>query len=465
MAKLSDLTDEEWFTRLERRRMEQRDTIRSWWQYYDGEQPLYYVAKILEEQQDRFPALTINWCEKLADMMDRRSIVEGFRLRGSDATEDNLWEIWQRNDLDEGQSENTIAKLVTGVSYVMVGPDDDGQALITVETPESVAVEIDSRTGRVIAALKVWKSDPQQALEDMAEMWLPKPDGEGARLITYENKQQVDTKSLAWMAGAQRLQSSPEVPVVPYLNRKRCNQGRSELRALRPVVDAANQVATNMLAGVEHHAVPRKWALNVDPKQFVDKDGNQIPAWKIATGAVWVNPFDEENPDVEPKVGQFSASDLRNFHDTLGVLARIGAGLCDLPPHAFGFGVSDNPPGADSIRAQQDDWISRIERHLVATGNSHERVMRLAAAVEENDPTKMVRLETVWRDPSAPTQQAKSVAAKNNYEAGISDLRQARVDAGYSKTQIDDMERRESDAANAETQRLLRVGADAGAGA
>ena len=41
---------------------------------------------------------------------------------------------------------------------MMVGPSDEG-ALITVEQPDSVAVEIDPRTRRVIAALKTWKSD------------------------------------------------------------------------------------------------------------------------------------------------------------------------------------------------------------------------------------------------------------------------------------------------------------------
>ena len=73
-------------------------------------------------------------------------------------------------------------------------------------------------------------------------------------------------------------------------------------------------------------------------------------------------------------------------------------------------------------------------------------------------------LETVWRDPSTPTVQAKSAAAVATYGAGISDLYQARVDYGYTDTQIKAMEAREASQADAETQRVLRVVPDAGSG-
>jgi hypothetical protein len=443
-VKLSDLTPEQWHARLSTRRSREADTIQSWWQYYDGEQPLYFVAKILEEQQNRFPPLTINWCEKFADSIDRRCVVEGFRLRGEDDLSDALWDVWQRNDLDEDQSENNIASLVTGVSYVMVGPDDDGQALVTVESPDSVTVEIDPRTRRVIAALKVWKSDPESQLEDMSELYVP------GRIIPFEDGKQAGSgQRTGWMKGLERVQTSPEVPVVPFMNRRRRNVGRSELRALKPVVDAANQVATNMLAAVEHHAVPRKWILGASKENFLDKDGNALPAWKIATGAVWVNPFDPKQPEAKPEIGQFAASDLRHFHETISLLGRIGSGLCDMPPNEFGFGVADNPASADGINAAKESFTRRVETVLTARGSAYEKVMRLAAAVEDNDPKKMVHLETVWRDPGTPTRQAKAQTAVATYGSGLSDLRQAREDYGYTRTQIKDMETREEDADDA----------------
>lgn len=428
MAKLSDLTDEEWYARLNNRRVADARAAADWWAYYDGTQPLYYVAKILAEQEDRFPPLVINWCEKFVDWIDARCQVEGFRIGGTEEPDDDLWSIWQRNDLDEEQSENNVASLVTGAGYAMAGPGDSG-ALVTIEAPESVAVEIDPRTRSTIAGLKAWKSDESLALDDMAELHLP------GRLVLFEDGKPV--------SGGATKQKSQDVGIFPFWNRRRRLRGRSELGALRPIVDAANQVATNMLAGVEHHALPRKYALNVAEENFKDKDGNPIPAWKIATGAVWINPLDPDHPDAKAEVGQFAQSDLRNFHDTISLLGRIGAGLCDMAPSDFGFGVSDNPASADGIKAARESGVRRVERILIARGGAWEKVMRHAAMIEGRDPAAMAHLETVWRDPSTPTKQAMVQGAATSLQTGLADLRQAREDAGYSPTQITAMEARE----------------------
>lgn len=429
--KLSDLDDKQWFERLNTRRLAEARTAAAWWEYYEGNQPLYYVAKILLEQEDRFPALTINWCEKFVDWIDARSHVEGFRVGGTEEPDADLWSIWKRNNLDEEQSENNVASLVTGVSYMMAAPGDDGSALITVEAPESVTVEIDPRTRKVVAALKVWKSDESLSIEDAGELWLP------GRLVPF-----VDGK-----AETEKKQGSQDIGVFPFWNRRRRLRGRSELAALRPLVDAANQVATNMMAGVEHHAVPRKYALQVGEESFKDKDGNLLPAWKIATGAVWINPVDKDNPNAKPEVGQFAASDLRNFHETISLLGRIGAGLCDVAPSEFGFGVADNPASADGINAAKESGVRRVERILTARGGAYEQVMRHGAAIEGRDPSALSQMETVWRDPSTPTKQAKVQAAATALSTGLADLRQAREDAGYSDTQIKAMEAREAVAA------------------
>lgn len=433
-----NLTAEQWFSRLHARRLREQATIQEWWDYYEGNQALYYVAKILEEQQDRFPALTINWPAVIAEGISDRSRVEGFFLNGSDEYDDELWGVWQRNDLDEFQSENHISSLVAGVSYMIAGPGDLGP-LLTVESPESMTVEVDPRTRRVVAALKVWKSDAESAIEDRAVLMLP------GRLIEFENGKPAGEKRPRWMTAATKLQTSPEVPVVPFFNKQRQRVGRSELTAIRPLVDAANQIATNMMAGVEHQAVPRKYALGVDKSNFIDpKTGEPLPAWKIATGAVWVNPFDPENPEAKPEVGQFAAADIRNFDTALSLIARCATGVYGLPPHRLGFNIGDNPAAADGIRASEVDWVARIENRHVSWGSAYERLMRLAMAILGRDPNAAVRLETHWRNPATPTLAARADAAAKAYTSGISDLRQARLDYGYSLTQIKAMEEREA---------------------
>jgi hypothetical protein len=334
-----------------------------------------------------------------------------------------------------------------------------------------MALEVDPRTRRVVGALKFYKSDSEATVDDRAVLQIPLSDGKGAKLVEFEHGKPVGSTKQTWMAAAQRLQSSPEIPVVQFPNRQRQRVGRSELRSLKPLVDAANFTATSMMASVLHHAMPRMLAINVAESLFMNDDGSvNREAVKSATGALWIVPAEtDEDGNVptnapEPDVKQLPASEMRNFHETLSTLARIGAGLCDLPPHTLGFGVSDNPASADGIRASEGDMVARVERHQVARGNGYERVMRLAMAVEGKDPATANGLETVWRSAATPTMASKADAAVKMVAAGLSDIHQGRVDVGYSRTTIKAMEEREAAQADTDSARGVKAVFDAANG-
>lgn len=451
---LSDLTDREWFARLNDRRKQQAENAAQWWPYYENEQPLHYVARILREQEDAFPPLLIDWSELVTDALEERLDVEWFRLGEDEDASDDLERVWQANDLDEESGQAHLAALVTGESYVMVGPGSD-VPLVTVETAEEVAVEIDPRTRQVIAALKVWRDDWVRPTEEHAVLYVP------GRMVEFEQGQPAHSESLGWYEKAVIEQRSSLVPVFPMFNRRRRGRkdgqrGRSDLIALRPVVDGANQTATNMLAAIEHHAVPRKAAVNVSPEDFVDESGKQIPAWKAAIGAIWAIPplrqmrQGEQVP--QPQIQQFSASDLRNFHDSIKQLAQIAASLYGLPPHFMGF-TSENPASADAIRAAESRLIKRAERRQRTFGGTWEQAMRAAWAMLGNDPSKAVALETVWRDAATPTKASMIDAAVKAVGGPLIDVEQGREDAGYTRGQQKRMAERDA-------QRRQRVTAD-----
>src|SRR5699024_5989503 len=181
--KLSNLSPEEWFKRLSARRDENKTRVNELWPYYEGTQPMNWVARILAEQDNRFPMLTINCRRKYVRSGDRRSILEGCGYAGEDSFDDDMQRIMRRNELDLHNSVNNIATLVTGVSYGMVSPrESDGAAVITIEDPASMAVERDPVTGEVIAAIKFWSSDPDKDDEDQSILHLPGKSG-GSQLI------------------------------------------------------------------------------------------------------------------------------------------------------------------------------------------------------------------------------------------------------------------------------------------
>lgn len=432
------LEDDQWFTRLNTRRdRAARDTAKGWL-YYDNEQPLAYVARIIEEQGDRFPALRVNWSALVVDSVEERLDVEGFRLTGADSPDDDLVEVWQDNDLDEAQGEAHVAALVARQAFLMVGPGvDTDTPLVTVEYPDQVAVEVDPATRRVVAALKVWSSDSELAAGDMADLYLP------GRVVTYRHGAKVDERTQGWAKALERHQTSPLVPVVPMLNRPRRGVGRSELDAMFPLADAVNQTATNMLAAIEHHALPRRWVVNMAESDFQDAEGKPLKAWQIATGAVWGIPRAEDDTGVlgeqaQPRVGQFTAADLNNFHGSIRQLAILAGSLYGLPPHYMGYS-SDNPASADAIRSSEARLVKRAERRQRTYGGAWERAMRIALAVMGRDPSDANRLETVWRDPSTPTAAAQADAAVKKVQAGIIDAEQAQEDCGYTPAQREAM--------------------------
>jgi len=208
-------------------------------------------------------------------------------------------------------------------------------------------------------------------------------------------------------------------------------------------------------------ALPRRVFLNVDPSDFTDENGRQIPAWKVAAGAGWAIPpaTDEEGRRIpasegdRPQVIQFTSSDLNNYATVMKQIATLAGSKFGLPPHYMGYS-SENPASADAIRSSEARLVKRAERKQRGYGGSWEQAMRIALVLMGRDPNEASRLETIWRDASTPTAAAKADRTVKLVQAGVIDIRQAQEDLGYTKTQIQNMLDR-SNSARGQTSNIL----------
>ncbi|MEU7787672.1 hypothetical protein [Amycolatopsis sp. NPDC049159] len=441
--KLSDLTPDEWYGRLSNRISEQRKYALQWWQYMDLEQALVYVARIIAEQDGRFPPLLLPWSELVIQSVVERQKFESFLLAEKPVNE--LDKSWQDNNLDELSDEAHTAMQVGGVHFLMVGPEGPGGSpLVTTEYADQVAVELDPRTRQPIAGLKLWQEDSGLGrTEPRAALFLkhvPTAAGESGPCRVFELDSQWKMRETAPLGDWSRVigddPSLPSVPLVPMLANPRRGVGRSDLVQLKPALDGANQIATNMLAAVEHHAVGRKWVVGATEKDFVDEHGNQVPLWKVAMGDVWGIPHAraERNGQQAPevKVGQFAASDLRNFHESHKLLAQVAASAYGLPPAYMGY-ASDNPPSAESILYALERLVLRTEKRNLWAGGSWKQAGRIQYAILEKDPSSISAMEAKWANPATPTLASKMDAAVKGVQAGIIDNEQAWIDLGYSE--------------------------------
>lgn len=433
-----------WVNYLARRHDAERPELEQLNRYYEGTQPLTYMhPEVLREVQDRIKPVVINWPQLVVDTVEERLDVEGFRLPDQTAADDDLWRVWQANDLDEQSQMGHVDSLVMRRSYVTVGTDEDDRdtPLVSVESPLEVYADRDPRTRQVRAALRrVSEQDTVVGLgERFATLYLPERtvwyqwDGEWREIDRDEHG--LGTVPVVPLVNRARLRSTHRLGVNSTVG-TRVRYGESELTPIIPLSDAASKLATDMMLAAEFVALPLRGIFGIGPEDLVDQNGNRLSAIQAIMGRLFT--IEDENA----KAFEFAAARLDNFHRSIEQLARVVAALAGLPPHYLGYST-ENPASADAIRSAEARLVKRAERKQRAFGGSWEQVMRLVRRFQsgEWDP-RLKRLEVQWRDAATPTfaQVADGVVKLYNLPRPLLTRRAALERLRYSDTEIKRMD-------------------------
>lgn len=426
-------------------------------EYYGGQQPLQFLAPEVRQQVgNRLTSLVINWPRVIVDSVQRRTYVEGFRLGVGGQADDELWRIWQANDLDEWSQLAHIDALVHGRAFLTVwGNDDDPQTpRIAAESAHQMMVSYKAGTREVDAALKRWRDDGVE----YATLYLPDV------VIRYAADAPTSgaaARNLAWAFDQELPNRLGAVPVVPLVNRPRLRNlnGESELADIVPLADAVNKLATDMMVTSEFHATKRRWATGIQIPTGNGAEGDaerrrlQAEAaayWDNATkGKTWL-------AGQGVQFGQFDEASLDNFAGAIRLLTSQIAAIGGLPPDDLGLNTT-NPASAEARRAAETVLNNRANEKMRSWGGSYERAMRLALAVQRDVPlrdlpTDLRGMETIWRDPETPTVAQTADAAVKLFMAGIIDAEQAQEDIGLTPVQRESIaKRRDLAAATAAT--------------
>ncbi len=385
--------------------------------YYEGNRRLEKLGLAVPPELERFVTL-VNWPRIAADSVEQRCDVEGFRLAGADSADDELWEIWQANDLDEESQLAHLDSIALGRSYLCVGTREEDEPqpnapLITAETATEMVHETDARTRRVSAAVRrVSATEATLYLPDVT-IWLDSSSRRG------------------WDEVDRDEHGLGVVPVVPLLNRPRLGRRRdgvSELVDVISLTDAACRALTNAQVATEVLAVPQRYVLGAAPKDFVDAQGQPLTAWETYFGAVWAL------QNGEAKVGQFSAADLKNFETIVNHYAALVSSQSAVPARYLGL-TTTNPPSEGSIISDEVRLIMNARRKHRTLGGGWERTNRIARRIIDGDwNPDLARMETLWANPETPTMAQKADATVKLVQAGILPIEAAWEELGYSAT-------------------------------
>lgn len=387
--------------------------------YYEGEQPLRFMAPVLEaELGDRISQVLVNFPRLAVEAYEHRLDVEGFRSSKKTLNRrmEEWWEAAGGPELSQLGHQESIA---LGRSYAMVGAGDDGDLpVLSIESPEEVITRWDPRTRKTTSAVKVWgeKSDMH------AELFLPD--------VTIS----FDRVKGKWEDVARDEHGLGEVMVYPLVNHPRIRRplGRAEFADIIPVADAVNKMATDMMIAGEFHAMPRRYAIGFEEGDFVDsKTGRALTQWEQIAGRVWTT---AAKPD-EVSVGQFPEANLENFFGAIRLLSQLIGILLALPPDYVAF-TTINPPSAEGMRAAETRTIKRAERKQRVLDSTWERVQRGAMRIITGRWEPLTnRIETIWRDPATPTHAQAADAAMKLVSSQIIPRQQAWEDLHYTPEQ------------------------------
>lgn len=393
--------------------------------YYRGEQPLAFLAPEAKAAiGSRFGKMSTNIPRIAVNALAERLRVAGFRSSTTDTAQ--LWQDWQRCDMDQLSPLAHREALTLGESFVIVWADAQGRPQVSIESPTQVAVVRDPASRQVIAAVKRWTT------ASTTEATLFEPD-----TVTRYSANTAGATITGFKATEVLPNPYGVVPVVPLRNSDRLlGCASSEMDDLLPLVDGLNKLLADLMVASEYSGRPRRWATGIELEEapVLDADGND-------TGeTVAVNPYPDanrmminESPD--GKFGQLSAADLASYEAAVRVLQAQISAVSGLPPHYLGA-HGDQPASADAMRAAEASLTAKAEARQQVFGTAWEQVARLMVATRTGQDPAAVELAVSWADPATRSVAQEADAIVKLHTSGLLPASYALKRLGYSDDQV-----------------------------
>lgn len=403
--------------------------------YYEGEQQKLAFSQIRYKAAfaSVFEQWRDNFCGTIVDSTNERLHVDSFRIPGEDDGKDAR-EFWQRSSMDAYSSSVHLESLITGVAYVVVWADAEGEPTITPVPSSRMAV--------------CYKAGSLWELEAAARFEMDAWGRQQVTLWTEDYVYEVAYGTTEWDRGERKPNPLGIVPVVPFENRSRLGMDPvSELVNCIPIQDAINKTVMDALTASEFAAFPQRFVTGLEIQE--DENGNPVEPFQVAVDKL----LQAEDPDA--KFGAFAAADLKNYVTLVDMLVQHLATVSRVPSHYFLVNTT-NAPSGEAIISAEAGLVAKAKERMLHFGEAWERVIRICFAVKRDKRKDAFEMETRWKDPEYRT-EAQHVDALLKLKQLDVPLEFLWHEAGFSAAQISDFrEMRKEDAkAQAEIQKLM----------
>jgi Phage portal protein, SPP1 Gp6-like len=355
----------------------------------------------------------LGWCAAGIDARSERLNVQGFRMANQTTVDDDLHEIWEHNRFEAESVLVHNDAMVTGRSFVIIGPGDDGAPLLTPESSTNMIGSWDIRNRCLSAAYQSYLD-----VDPSSETYLQ-------QLATLYTKnatvQLVNEQGKGWLTQDRDDHNMGVVPVVMFAPDPAIHNrlGNSLMTAAwRNTQDRACRSLQSMEIAREHFAYPKTWLLGASEQAFQGPDGSPQSAWETFIGRI--SGIEADANGNLPQVVTTSGQSPDGIISALDHQTRLMAGHTGLPPQYLGIFNDGNPSSADAIRMSDFRLKTIADRLAVIFGHSWEQVMRIALLVQGGSiPDSAKILETDWDYTGIATPNADAVTVTTQIAAGM----------------------------------------------
>lgn len=431
--------------------------------YYTGDHPLPFVPRSLKSEfRQMLRRSRSNFMELVVDAPAERLRLQGFRARGAESADKDVWDWWLSNHMAVDWNTAMCDAIKMARSYVSVWKfQGDDDVRVQVEDPRGTYVEYDQLNRHLRAAgLRVWNDDWTGKIR--ADVWLPdgcyqwvgeKDTFRASKLWppAWQPGFPIDDAETEFINTVDREDTAPdlaqwcrqweelgvvknpygEIPIVPLVNKASTagSDGASELASVYPSQDRINSGIFNRDLGSYTTSYRQKWATGLEIP--TDEDGKPVEPFEAAVDRLWIS----EDPNT--RFGSFDATDPRQFTEPIEQDVQHIAVQTRTPRHYFT--QQGQAPSGDAIKSAETGLVAKVEDKQPPFGASGSEVVRLRNVMLGRSDAPPV--EAIWGNPAFRTLAEETDAYIKQHAAGLIPRRVAQERLGYSDSEINRMDR------------------------
>lgn len=393
-------------------------TYKDLFAYYDGEQPLRYSALRLAETFRRLDVdFRENWCGVVVDSVKDRLELRGWQSEAKKLA-DYLASVWDLNDMQMDADEAHEAALICGESYVIVWRDEGGQPEVYRNDPRSTHLFYRPDAPKLPwYAAKTWAGEDERLYLTLyyAERFEHYASSGKAKDVS-------DYRSLSLIDDPEPNETNT-IPVFHLRSKLRRIVG--EIRPVKPLQDRVNKLAADMMVGAEFHALPQRYVISQEDPGDLLRAPNRT--WE----------FPASDKDSQPTtVGEFAASDLRNFMEAIDQATNRIAAISRTPKHHFIAATGADISG-EALVALEAPLNRKVEHYQERYGATWQNIGAFVAYLGGYAVPRDA-ITPVWDEVRTSQPISESQALLNEVQAGVPLITALRR-RGWDETEIEEL--------------------------